>query len=93
MDWFSDSTCPDQLVLLDSFSSDSLKRHLADFFAGRDVTVEEVRLHVLEHTPAVVYKRELAALERDGLLWPAGGSNRARPAFHDPHLALRFRRK
>lgn len=76
------------------YGDDELGRGLFDEFDGQTLTVGEIEKHVLINTPAYVYKRALANLERTGRLEavdPPPG--RRQGSFNEPSMRLRFGQK
>lgn len=52
---YADSDSLDQVKLFSNCDADWLRDRLADHFADQSVTVEEIEMYVLEHTPLVNY--------------------------------------
>ncbi len=92
---FSDATNFDQAVLFQPEPDRrELRRLIAERFAGRRATVNQVELFVLEYTPfhAQHYRKVLAAMEGDGGLNPINPPPaRRRGTYANPELILEFK--
>lgn len=74
-----------------NYGDDELGRDLFDAFDGQTLTVGEIEEHVIVNTPAYIYRRALANLERTGRLEaidpPAG---RRQGSFNELGMRVRF---
>lgn len=92
---FSDATNFDQAVLFQPEPDRrELRRLIAERFAGRRATVNQVELFALEDTPfhAQHYRKVLAAMEGDAGLTPINPPpTRRRGTYANPELVLEFK--
>ena len=89
---FSDQKDPWQPRLFKEFDEEWLGNHLATTFAGKVVTIRQVKEYVLTSTPLHNYARVLGSLERTGDLEPLRppGSNQKTAYTKDLALRIRF---
>lgn len=89
---FSDKDNPGQLRLLDeSFSQEWLAEKLERDLADRRMTVEEIKLHVLESTPCYRFKKALGMLEQRGRLFvPSPPMGRRQGSFSQDDMIVQF---
>ena len=69
---YADGDSMDQITLFKGFDEECLANDLADHFAGEVVTVGDVRLYVLEHTPMVKHANTMKTMRKQGKLKDIG---------------------
>jgi len=88
---FSDRDGPGQLDLLDiAFSQEWLAKELRVRFAGRTVSVLDVKLYVLDETPCYQFKKALEQLEDDEAIKRVTAVKRRKSGFADEAMQIKF---
>jgi len=88
---FSDRDHPDQLWLVEEFTQDWLAGRLKESLRGRELSVDEVKEHVLTDTPCYRFKESLKILEANGDLEVVGPpARRRRGTFGHSTMRVRF---
>lgn len=73
---FCDGDDADQMMMFTQCDDEWLQNRLVKEFAGREVSVKNIRDFVLLRTPMISYALNMATLQRRGLVTPLGSAER-----------------